>query len=541
MGKNESISVVDRTFDAHRDNVQKQIRGLKQCVNEGRKSGDILMVGAAYCRLAEAYNNKDDLRGMLVNSLKAITILKDTEQYELIAKSYFILGRAYINQGYYQMSLVTDELAYNIVKRHRLRGQIRIMALNNLSVSYHAMEEPRKSIKYLNECINLLEEDATADYTDYFMYSLNLAGCHKDIGELDRAEEIFAAIAGSLEKVDFEPLISDYYIRRAIVAYLRGNTTMGNGYIDTALELFPKDIYPLPLYDDLCEVARFIIKNKDRTRATRMFDLIAVYAANNTGTVEQLFASRMMANYYKAFGDYRLAAEYFAKYEELNERQMREMKEMQMKIHQTTRDTETEIRKLKRQMRENEDLALRDPLTKLLNRSALLRVSAEFISTAAKKRQKVGAIFIDIDCFKECNDTYGHAKGDEIIKAVANVCRGQETKNVRFARYGGDEFFGITRGLTHEEVCDVARRICKEIQRAGIPNEMNPSGGKLTLSVGIADVAITDKTDTILEIANYADKALYYAKNAGKNTIYELIHGDKGAKDSGATYNKIEF
>ena len=51
-----------------------------------------------------------------------------------------------------------------------------------------------------------------------------------------------------------------------------------------------------------------------------------------------------------------------------------------------------------------------------------------------------------------------------------------------------------------------------------------------------------DKTDTILEIANYADKALYYAKNAGKNTIYELIHGDKGAKDSvGATYNKIEF
>lgn len=179
-----------------------------------------------------------------------------------------------------------------------------------------------------------------------------------------------------------------------------------------------------------------------------------------------------------------------------------------------------------------------DPPTSL--RSALLRISSDFIALAAKKKQKVGAIFIDIDCFKECNDTYGHARGDEIIREVARICRKQETPNIRFARYGGDEFFGLTRGMTDDEVCDVARKICRAVKSAGIPNEKNPNGGRLTLSVGVVNVVITEKTDTILEIANYADKAVYHAKSAGRNAIYELVR-DSDAKDSGVSYVRIDF
>ena len=542
MGKSKSISVVLQACEKYKDDMPKQIKELKRYVSEGRKSGDILMLGAAYCYLAMAYSDEDDLRGMLLNALKAVTILKDTGEYDLLVRAYHVLGRAYIDQGNNQMSLVCDETAYGIVKRHRLKGQLRITALNNISVSYHAMDEPRKSIKYLNECLELLKTDYSEEYTDYFMYSVNLAGCHKDVGELERADEIFDSIYGLLDKVGFKPLVCDYYIRRAIVSYLREDIKAGNGYIDTALSSFPKNIYPLPLYDDLCEVSRFITNNKDRERSKKILDLMTVFAENNEGTLEQLFATRMIANYYKNFGEYELATEYFSKCEELNERQMRELREMQMKLHNTTRSAEAEIRKLKRKMRENEDLVSRDPLSKLLNRSALLRVSSEFIESAAKKRQKVGVIFIDIDCFKECNDTYGHAKGDEIIRQVADVCRKRETKNVRFARYGGDEFFGITRGLTDGEVCDIARIICKDIRIADIPNEKNPNGGRLTLSAGVINVTITDKTDTILEIANYADKALYYAKNAGRNAIYELVHSDGGTNDTGSSaYIKIDF
>lgn len=541
MKMNRSVEDVIKIVETHSGDTEKQIKELRRCVLEGRKSADLLAVGTAYCCLAEAYGDKDDLHGLLINSLKAVTILKGSDEYELIAKSYFALGRAYTYQGNNQMALACDEIAYGIVKRHRIKGQTRIMALNNLSVSYHVMEEPKRSIKCLNECIELLKKDYAEDYTDLVMYSINLAGCHKDIGELERAEEILGSISGMLEKVAFTPLVCDYYLRRAIVAYLRGDIAAGDGYVDTAFSIFPEDIYPMPLYDDLCEVASMITKRKDKVRSKKIFNLMTVYADKNPGTLEQLFAIRMMANYYKDFGEYKLATELFAKFQELNDRQMNELKEMQMKLHNTISNTEAELRRLNRKMRASEELASIEPLTKLMNRSALLRVSSEFIESAAKKHQKVGAIFIDIDCFKECNDTYGHAKGDEIIKEVALACRRQETKNIRFARYGGDEFFGITRGMSDDEVCDVARRICRIIRSADIPNEKNKNGGRLTLSAGVVNVAITDRIDTILEIANYADKAVYYAKNAGKNAIYELIHGDVGEKDSGATYIKIDF
>lgn len=539
--KNIPLDIVTKINETYKDDQKKQIKELRRCVIDGRKSGNLLLVGAAYCCLSEICTESDDLHGMLVNSLKAVTILKDTDQYVLTARAYFVLGHAYLNQGNYQMSLVCDEIAYRIVKKHRIKGQLRITALNNLSVSYHAMEETRKSINYLSKCIDLLKEESDDAYTDLVMYSINLAGCYKDVGESEQAENTLAKVFDILEKVDFSPLVCDYYLRRAIIAYMRKDIAAGNGYMDDAFDIFPKNVYPLPIYDDLCEVAHVITKNNDKVRSDKIFELMTVYEKNGKGTLEQLFANRMMADYYKQFGEYKLSAEHYAKCEELNERQMRELKEMQMKLHNAAKNTEAEIRRLNRKMRENEKLVSREPMTKLLNRSALLTVSAEFIALAAKKKQKVGAIFIDIDFFKECNDTYGHAKGDEIIKEVASVCKDEETANIRFARYGGDEFFGITRGLTDSDVADIARRILRRVRGKNIPNEKNPNGHIITLSVGIVNVNITSKTDTIIEIANYADKAVYHAKNAGRNVAYFLNYDVKDISGKPASYLKIDF
>ena len=541
MRKNRSVAKVTQIYESCNGDQQKRIRELKRCVREGHKTGDIAMMGSAFCYLADVSYALDDPPGMLANALKAITLLLDTKEYEMIAKSYSALGHAYTNLGNNQLSLVCDETAHEIVRKHRIKGKTRIAVLNNLSVSYHMMGDAKRSIRCLNECIELVKKDYSDDITDLFMYSINLAECHKDNGEPERALEILLSIASLVDKVDYQPIVCDYYLRIAIISYLLGHVTAGNDYVDTAFSIFPENVYPIPLYDDLWKVARFLSKSGDHPRAKKILDLMTVYAEKNIGTMEQLFVKRMMADYYKNFGDYKRASEYYAAYEELNEKQLMEQKEMQLKQHDTTRNAEMEVRRLKEKMRENEELASREPLTKLLNRSALLQVSAGFIESAAKKKQKVGGIFMDIDFFKECNDTYGHAKGDEIIREVARICRKQETPNVRFARYGGDEFFGITLGLTDEEVCNVARKICQAVRNADIPHVKNPNGGRLTLSVGVVNVTITDRTDTILEIANYADKAVYHAKNAGKNAIYQLVHSEAGTKDSSSSFIRIDF
>ena len=541
MRKNKSVAAVEAVVQASGDDLQKQLRSLKRLVRDGKRTGDFLLVGAAYYHLAKACYNAEDLPGTLTNSLKAVTLLQDTDEYEMLTRSYSTLGCAYMYQGNDQMSLVCDELAYNIVKKHRIGGETKITVLNNLAASYRALEETQKSIRYQNDCLDLLRKEHSENYDDLVMYSLNLAEFYQDNGQLELAAQILESLLPQLGKVEYTPLVCDCYVRSAIVSYLRGDAASGDGYMDIAFTFIPQKTYPLPLYDDLHEVSRLLLKNRDKDRAKRLLDFMTVYAEKNPGTIAQMFAASTMANYYKAFGEYQLASEYFAKYEALNEKKEREQKKMQMTLHKTTRNTEAEIRRLKQMIKENKELASVEPLTKLLNRSALLRVSSEFIETAARKKQKVGAIFMDIDFFKECNDTYGHAKGDEIIREVARACQKQETKNIRFARYGGDEFFGITLGLSDDELREVARRICRTIRDADIPHVKNPAEGRITLSVGIVNVVVTDKMDTILEIANYADKALYYAKSTGKNAIYQLIYGDFGDEKNGAAYEKINF
>lgn len=541
MRKNKSVAYVEAVLKACGDDLQKQTRELKRLVREGRRSNDLFLEGTAYCHLAENCYDTGDLSGMLSNSMKAATLLRETDEYELLARSYSTLGVAYTYQGNNQMALVVNELAYNVVKKHRVRGQVRIAVLNNLAVDYRTMEETKKSIRYQKECLDLLRREYGEDYDDLVMYSLNLVEYYQNDGEIERAARILNSISAQLDKVEYAPLVCDFYVRSAIISYLREDVTAGNESMDTAFTLIPLQTYPLPLYDDFNEVSRLLLKNRDRDRAKKVFDLMTVYAEKCPGTLEQLLAASMMANYYKTFGEYRLASEYFSKYEALNERKEREQKAMQMTLHKTSQKTEADIRRLRKTMKEKEELASLEPTTKLLNRSALLRVSAEFIESAAKRKQRIGAIFLDIDCFKECNDTYGHAKGDEIIREVGRACRRQETANVRFARYGGDEFFGITRGLTDDEVCGVARRICQTIRSADIPHVNNPAGGRITLSVGVVNMDVSDRIDTILEIANYADKAVYYAKNAGRNAIYQLTYDGFGDERNSAAFVKIDF
>ena len=155
-----------------------------------------------------------------------------------------------------------------------------------------------------------------------------------------------------------------------------------------------------------------------------------------------------------------------------------------------------------------------------MNRSALVSVTNEFLQNARDKGRMLGAIFMDIDYFKEYNDTYGHAAGDEAIKYVANVCLSEENSSVKFFRYGGDEYFGIVLGYEDANLEDLALRISERVRSSGLEHAKNPSGQRLTISAGIVNVNMQNSQETILDIIQYADKTLYHAKDRGKNVVF---------------------
>ena len=102
---------------------------------------------------------------------------------------------------------------------------------------------------------------------------------------------------------------------------------------------------------------------------------------------------------------------------------------------------------------------------------------------------------------------------------MADACLSEETATARFARYGGDEFFGVMVGYTDKQIVEIATRISDRIKAANIPHIKNTPTGKVTLSIGVVNVWLGNEASSSLDIVNYADKALYRAKDTGRNTI----------------------
>ncbi|MFC4275320.1 sensor domain-containing diguanylate cyclase [Achromobacter aloeverae] len=147
-----------------------------------------------------------------------------------------------------------------------------------------------------------------------------------------------------------------------------------------------------------------------------------------------------------------------------------------------------------------------DALTALLNRRGLIKAIDEFASTG----MPVAVLAVDIDNFKSVNDRFGHDVGDDVIRSLATLMRNGSRSNDILARPGGEEFTVLLPGTSLEDAITAAERL-----RGAMHKTPNATGGAVTVSIGVARYPEHGKN---LEGAlKEADKALYHAKNAGRN------------------------
>ncbi|CAN7403730.1 diguanylate cyclase [Pseudoduganella sp. LjRoot289] len=163
--------------------------------------------------------------------------------------------------------------------------------------------------------------------------------------------------------------------------------------------------------------------------------------------------------------------------------------------------------------KQQQELALHDPLTGLPNRRLLEDRIATTLTHAARHQHKAAVMYLDLDGFKAINDTHGHACGDEILKLVAGRLVGSSRKEDTVARVGGDEFvivLGEVGGLS-----DAQEPASKLIEVVSEPYQVGPLTLKLSTSIGIA--LYPDHADNVEKLIQMADHALYDAKRGGKN------------------------
>ncbi|HML46588.1 MAG TPA: GGDEF domain-containing protein, partial [Clostridia bacterium] len=164
-------------------------------------------------------------------------------------------------------------------------------------------------------------------------------------------------------------------------------------------------------------------------------------------------------------------------------------------------------------------LARVDPLTQLANRRWFdERLEAEW-ENSRKEGKNLTLLMIDIDFFKNFNDTYGHIAGDECLQAIAAELKRCVRSGIdTVARYGGEEFVALLSETNLETGVRVANRMRKAVEELIIPNKASAAAEVVTVSIGVCSAAATD-VSSIHQLVGKADKALYKAKENGRNRV----------------------
>ena len=183
-----------------------------------------------------------------------------------------------------------------------------------------------------------------------------------------------------------------------------------------------------------------------------------------------------------------------------------------------------------------EALAVTDALTGLANRRRFDQYLTSEWRRSMREHTPMSLLMIDADCFKLYNDTYGHARGDSVLRQIAEAAQDVVTRpGDLVARFGGEEFAVVLPNTENEGAMQVANEICVALSSRGLPHSGNPHG-IMTISVGCATM-VPSFGQHAVHLIELADQALYEAKRSGRN---QACNGNKDDLDNPLSGSSLE-
>uniref|UniRef100_C6E2M0 diguanylate cyclase n=1 Tax=Geobacter sp. (strain M21) TaxID=443144 RepID=C6E2M0_GEOSM len=184
-----------------------------------------------------------------------------------------------------------------------------------------------------------------------------------------------------------------------------------------------------------------------------------------------------------------------------------------VKVQLKIKSLQDELKKANEQLKRLTNI---DHLTNLFNRRYLSEILESEFFRARRNRENLSLVIIDIDYFKNVNDSYGHQNGDVVLASVAGLAQQQLRAYDSAARYGGEEFVLVLPGTSLQGAEMVAERLRQSVLEFGFPSPMEDL--TLTISAGVATFP-SPSIDNIDSLFRQADEALYRAKQTGRNRV----------------------
>ncbi|MGK2228708.1 MAG: diguanylate cyclase [Devosia sp.] len=195
----------------------------------------------------------------------------------------------------------------------------------------------------------------------------------------------------------------------------------------------------------------------------------------------------------------------------------RMMQETNRSLEQKLQDSRDDIAALQRDLDDVRRESMLDPLTKIANRKSFDEGLDTAIAEASSSKEPLSLMLVDIDHFKNFNDTYGHQTGDQVLRLVAMTLKSNIRGKDLAARYGGEEFVAVLPFTDIEGAITTAENIRRAIQaKELLKRSTNEKLGRITASFGVATFR---RSDTAASLIERADRCLYAAKHAGRNRV----------------------
>ncbi len=191
---------------------------------------------------------------------------------------------------------------------------------------------------------------------------------------------------------------------------------------------------------------------------------------------------------------------------------LNKISQLNQELDNKSRELTKKNRELKKAKARVEKVMRTDKLTKLANRRAFMEFLKKTLAQSRRYDNNLTIIMLDLDNFKEINDSYGHPVGDQVLRKVGDILAENVREGDMAARFGGDEFIILMPQTAAAEAVNMAHRIRKKVKSINLSAVKKPP----TLSLGITEFKGEESAEDLL---NRADKAMYEAKQAGKDKI----------------------